>query len=100
MNYKFLLGALLLVLAAHAQADALNRQHIAADAKWLVHIDLDKLRQTALGEALMKQFVDPHIAEVGSQFKVNATNILQRVASLTAYGSDFKQGADSTGVLM
>jgi hypothetical protein len=100
MNYKIISCALLLSAGMLARADALNKQHVSADAKWLVHVDCDYLRQTKVGEFLFNRFLAPKIAEVGASFKLDASNLVQRISSLTAYGTDFKKGPDANGVLL
>ena len=53
---------LLVTTGASTHADALNKHAIAAEAKWLIHVDADNLRQTQLGDFLLNHFVAPKAA--------------------------------------
>jgi hypothetical protein len=113
MNYK-VFWPLLIVAALSARGDALRPQSLSPDAKWLIHIDLDHLRQSKLGEYLMANFVGPKLAQLDEQLQTEApklagvqeelhfslSNVVQHLNSLTAFGTDFKTGPDSSGVLL
>jgi hypothetical protein len=102
MKYAITLCTLLLALALKTHADPLNKQHVSADAKWLIHLDCDNLRQTQVGGYLLNHFVEPHAAELANGLKLNVSlsNILQHISSLTAYGTEFNKGPEATGVLL
>lgn len=100
MKHKLAFSALLLALGAGAYADGLNREHISADAKWLLHLDCDNLRQTQVGGFLLNHLVAPKAEEIGNGLKFNVSNVLQRISSVTAYGVDFTKGPDAAGVLL
>jgi hypothetical protein len=100
MKYRIEFCALLLAIGVAAQADALNKEHISPDAKWLVHIDCDNLRQSQIGAFLLTNVLAPKVAEATGELKFNVTNLLQRISSITAYGRDFMAGPGATGVLL
>ena len=100
MKYKTELWALLLVVGIQAHADPLKYEQIAPDAKWLVHLDCDNLRQTQLGGFLLTNVLGPKLAEATGDVKFNVSNVLQQIKSVTAYGTDFNTGAGATGVLL
>jgi len=50
--------ALILSWAATAVAQPLQKEQVAADAKWLVHVDVDKLRSTTLGAYVIKHVLE------------------------------------------
>ena len=100
MNYRIYSCAVILAAAVTVHGDGLRKQNIAPDAKWLIHIDCDKLRQTEIGTYLIKKWVEPKVAEAAGEHQAGVSNILQRVSSLTAYGTDFATGRDSSGVLL
>src|SRR5689334_17511139 len=113
MNYK-LFWPLLVVAALPARGDALHPQSLAPDSKWLVHLDCDNLRQSKFGEYLITKFLVPKLAQLDEQLKAQSpkladvqdelqfslTNVLQHVNSITAFGTDFKTGPDTSGVLL
>lgn len=100
MKLNLNLWAVLLAAGVTAHADALNRQQVTPDAKWLIHVDCDNLRQTKVGGFLLTNFVSPKAEELGGQLKINVSNILSRISSLTAYGADFSTGPDTSAVLL
>ena len=102
MNMKhaiFLCGAM---LAWHipVQAGSLKKEQIPADAKWLLHLDGDNLRGTKVGDYLFNQVLGQQIAGASEQMHFDFSNLLQKVSSLTAYGTDFKKGPEANGVLL
>ncbi len=100
MKQRIFYCAILLGAALVARAEGLKKEHVAADAKWLVHLDMDALRKTEIGDFLLNRFVLPKVNEASGELKINASNILQRVTSLTAYGADFTKGVNASGVLL
>ena len=94
------LAAGLAVTAASLHAGPLDRAQVAADAKWLLHVDIDALRKTQLGTSLMKTVV----AEAGEDLKEDANidlpALVKSTSSIMAYGTDYKSGKDGKGVLI
>jgi len=94
------LAAVLAFSAAPLQSAPLDRSQIAADAKWLLHLDFEALRKSQLG-ARLEQMV---MAEAGEDLKEDAnldlSAILKGTQSVMAYGTDYKSGKDGKGVLI
>ncbi len=76
--------------------------HVAADAKWLLHLDLTQFRQSQIGGHLSTNFLDKELAkaQAGLQQAINIKLPLDAIASLTAYGLDFNPGPQTKGVLL
>lgn len=100
MKHGIVLLSLLVAAAGTSSADALKKEYVSPDAKWLIHLDCDNLRKTAIGDFLITKVAGPLVADATGEFKFNITNVLQRISSLTAYGDDFAKGADANGVLL
>jgi hypothetical protein len=100
MKHQFASWAAFLAMALAAQADPLNKQHVAGDAKWLIHLDCDNLRRTQIGDFLLQNLLAPKLAEATGDLKFNLSNVVQRISSVTAYGTDFSIGPVPTGVLL
>lgn len=83
---------------ATALAGPLDQSKIAADAKWVVHLDFDAFRKSALGSHFVSQVIEPQIEAQeflrSTTLSINLTNI----SSLTAYGPNFEK--DGAGVLL
>ncbi|MGZ8920111.1 MAG: hypothetical protein ACXW3L_03925 [Limisphaerales bacterium] len=84
--------------AATGLAGPLDQSKIAADAKWVVHLDFDAFRKSALGSHFVSQVIEPQIEAQeflrSTTLSINLTNI----SSLTAYGPNFEK--DGAGVLL
>jgi hypothetical protein len=100
MKQRFIFCAVSLALAFSASADPLKKEHISPDAKWLVHLDCENLRQTQVGAFLWDKLLGPKLAEMAGELNFNVSNVVERIGSLTAYGSEFTKGADANGVLL
>ena len=61
--------ALILPLAATCVAGPLQKEQVAADAKWLVHLDFDKLRSTTVGDYVIQRVLGPKVDEVKRQLE-------------------------------
>jgi hypothetical protein len=80
-------------------AAPLDRSQVAADAKWLLHLDFEALLKSQLGARLEKMIV----AEAGEDLKeanLDLSAILKGTKSVMAYGTDFNSGKDGKGVLV
>ena len=96
MKY-FLQLVLLLALGATAVGKPLQKEQVAADAKWVVHIDVDKLRTTTVG-GLIKQCLDSKMGPLRNQFGIDLD--WNKISSLTAYGTGYQAKPDFNGVVV
>ena len=101
MKYHlYLLAAAVAIVARPLDAAPLPKKQIAADAKWLVHVDLQNLRKTKLGEFATKGVLENAIAPLKSQLGIDVNGLIERVGSITAYGTDFQKNPEASGVLL
>src|SRR4030095_11024954 len=100
MHCRTFFCTFLLALNAAVHANLLNQEQVSPDAKWFLHVDLENLRKTKAGDFLINRFLAPQIAQVTNQLKFDVTNLFQKITSLTAYGTDFKNGPQAEGVLL
>lgn len=77
---------------------AFNPATVAGDAQWVVHVDLNELRQTIIGKELVafaqKQMVPPAANAGGPanqtpDIRLNIEKIFTTIGTVTAYGSNF-----------
>jgi len=75
-------------LAAAAFAGPLQKQEVAADAKWLLHLDVDQLRSTPEGDSLVTEIANRVLDEPRAVLKREADLDLDftKGSSITAYG--------------
>ena len=81
------------------QAGGLPRNLIAADAKWVIYADLERLRASQTGQFLEKRFLTEAYQELGQNMKFDAAALSKRFKSLVAYGNEFKAGGPGPGGL-
>src|SRR3954469_13304252 len=99
MLAKHLLSSVsVLVAAISAFAGPLDKSKISADAKWLLHLDVEAFRRSALGDHVIGHFLQPMIDGNEQVKKLNLSISVQNISSLTAYGSAFEKNGQ--GVLM
>ena len=93
-----------LALSGVVSAASFPRERISADAKWLLHADLEAFRTSQMGGYLQTNFLNEHLRQVSSSLKFDAGALLQKFSSITAYGSGFKkqdpEASLATGVLV
>ena len=69
---------------------AFNPKHVAADAKWVVFLDFNELRDSALGKELMETVQKQMPAEFAkADLRMNWEKLLTTIGSVTAYGANF-----------
>src|SRR5580765_8913802 len=79
-------------------AGPLDKGKIASDAKWIVHVDCEGLRNSALGEYVLDQFVKPQLENNDQLKHANLSMNISNIMSITAYGPAFDKGPE--GVLI
>ena len=72
-------------VTAHA---ALNPAYVAADARWIVHLDFDALRAGTVGQELVTALEKAQAAGLGDMIKIDVTKTLKTVGTVTAYGTN------------
>src|ERR1051326_450487 len=95
-----LAGLVALTLTLTARALPLDQRLVPNDAKWLVHLDVDSLRDSKLGHVVIDQMLAEHLAKLKEQMKIDGQLILQKLHSVTAFGFDFETGPKANGVLL
>jgi hypothetical protein len=81
-----------------AMAGPLQKENVARDAKWVVHLDFEAFRETAIGKHVMTRILQPKIDENGWVKKANLSLDLTNIGSITAYGPDYQRNGE--GVLL
>jgi hypothetical protein len=90
------LTLLSLGLATSLFAGPLQTDHVSADAKWLLHVDVDAFRKTQLGAFVQKEIVEKHVQKAGEQAQFDFAKVIGTFHSITAYGTRFEPGEDPT----
>jgi hypothetical protein len=89
----------LAVLAA--TATPLDKTRISAEAKWMLHLDADRLKSTQIGEFILSQILEPKSAKVKQdlQRELDFNLDWRKIRALTAYGSTYQKD-DPSGLLI
>ncbi len=94
--------AALLAVGVSVAAGPVQRREVAADAKWLLHLDADAFRKTSLGGQFVSDVLDPKSAQAKTDLKAGLDFDLdwRKVHSITAYGNQHGPQGDPKGVLL
>lgn len=83
-----------------ASAGPLVETQVAKDAKWLAHIDMERLLQSSFGDLATAKLKQQIAAANSSKVSVDVDLLLSEIKSITAYGASFAEGGDIDGVLV
>jgi hypothetical protein len=102
MKTSLILLATLAIAGFTVVASPLPTQQIAADAKWVVHLDVEQFLKGKIGTHLMDNIVEKGTAAAKVQLKNELGFDLDwtRIQALTAYGSGYQPDRDTTGVIL
>jgi hypothetical protein len=89
---------LILPLALNAMSSPLQKEQVTADAKWVLHLDVDALRSTSLGDFVINQVLAAKLGSLTREFDFDLD--WKKVASLTAYGTGYESEPGVNGVLL
>ena len=73
-------------LAWTSTAAPLTEATVAADAKWVLHLDMDAFRKTTLGRHLVDEVFEQKFSEGQRQANLQFDTSLRKIQSITAYG--------------
>jgi hypothetical protein len=85
-----------------ARGEPLNKKEVNADAKWLLHLDLDQFRATQVGKYLSGKVLDEALKKPQTELKNNFNFDLDwtKIKSITVYGSEYQSPKDPGGILL
>ena len=87
------------IAGATTFAAPLDRSKVAEEAKWVVHLDFDAFRKTAVGSQLTEKVLQPKLAETEAEMKFDLSLDFKNISSLTAYGPSFQKEGDGVLIL-
>ena len=102
LPFSALLPGLLLVLPPTLTAGPLPAAKVPADAKWVLHLDADKLQTTQVGTHFLREVLDPKSAKGKADLRQWLDFDLDwtQVHSVTAFGATYEPKQDNTGLLL
>lgn len=94
------IATVLLLGVASGHADPLNRANVPADARWVVHLDVDALRNSRVGTNILQGVVADKAADVQASASLDLPGIIRGTRALTIYGADYESGSEGKGILL
>lgn len=76
------------LLASAVYAAPLDKQAVAADAKWVVHINLDAFRDSRIGSLVLDEVHAEHQQQIDAFKELFGLDLTRDLFSVTLYGSD------------
>jgi len=94
--------AALILTTTPAPASPLQKELVAADAKWLLHVDLEQFRASKIGSYFAKEILEAKLTKPKEDLKrdLNFDLDVNKISSITAYGTDYQRNPDANGVLV
>jgi hypothetical protein len=101
MKHRLFLLAICAICAIPTTfAATLPKHQVASDAKWLLHLDLQNLWRTQVGEFLTKNLLEKASGEVKDKIGIDVSALVQKISHITAYGTEFAENPERNSVLM
>ncbi len=98
MNFaKYIIGAFV-AMGGLANAETLDKSQISHDAKWLVHLDADAIKESFIGGRILEMALAEMENEGSIHFDLEG--LIDEVYSVTAYGTSFDQDPEENSVLI
>lgn len=76
----------LLTLTAALQAAELNPAQIPSSAKWLLHLDMDAMRESDTGKAIFNAIETDHGVELQALKRISSIHLLNDLHGITLFG--------------
>lgn len=78
----------------------LDKTHVANDAQWMAHLDVEELKDSAVGEFLLATLREEIAKNNDSPISVDIDLVAKELHSLTAYGSSITEDPEKNSVLI
>jgi hypothetical protein len=79
---------------------SIQTDSVSADAKWLLHLNLDAFRGTSIGSLVYDSVIKPRADETPIGFRIKTEDIYAGIHAITAYGNTYRMETDTVGVLL
>lgn len=76
------------VLMAHSGFAAYNAEIVPAESQWMINLDLNSLRTSALGEMLIEMIPAIELTPENDSLRPDYQKILATIGTVTAFGTD------------
>lgn len=97
---RYSVTAIVLLIGAGSHAETLQRSSVPASSKWVLHLDVDALRKSKIGEGIMAGVVSEQAEAVQQTANLDLPGIIRGTHSITIYGADYESGSKGKGILL
>ncbi|RKX35070.1 MAG: hypothetical protein DRP71_04870 [Verrucomicrobia bacterium] len=88
------------VATSPLSASDVRTESVSAEAKWLLHLNLDAFRETSIGSHVFDSVIKPRADETPMGFRIKTEDIYEGIHAITAYGNTYQVDTDAIGVLL
>lgn len=76
-------------------AAPLRSRDVSAEARWVVHVDAERLQQVGVGQYLFSEVlsVEPHAGRLAAFQRISGLDLRKEIRSMTLYGKDAEEGS-------
>jgi len=100
LNFGHFLVVAAFVVGSGSRAETLQRSTVPANTKWVLHLDVDALRKSKIGQGIMGGVVSDQAEAVKERANLDLPGIIQGTHSITIYGADYESGSEGKGILL
>lgn len=102
MKQPLVLAAIALTTLSPLSAGPLQSQHLAAETKWVLHLDAQAFRGTKIGETIARDLIDPKMTKSSADLKAwfDFDFDWRRISGVTLYGTDYAAPEKERGVAL
>jgi hypothetical protein len=86
------------IISSALHGAPLDKNKVADDAKWVVHLDFDAFRVSKLGSYLTDNLLQPKLEAAESAKKLKLSVSFRNISSITAYGVGYEKNGE--GVML
>ena len=88
MRKRTIVALICLLFSTPLLAVPLDKKEVAAEAKWLLHLDLDAFHTSQFGTLVLDEVKAEHQDQIDAFKELFGVDLTQDITSLTAYGVD------------
>lgn len=88
------------MFALSSLGGGLDKSAVPADAKWVLHLDMEAFRATKTGAYVTENILEKKLAAAKEKIKTNLSLSFLNTSGITIYGRRFNQPGEREGILL
>jgi hypothetical protein len=97
---KFAITMATSLIALSAIAGPVDKTTVPANAKWVLHLDMEAFRKTKVGGYLTDELLEKKLVAGKQKLQTNLSFSFTNLSSISAYGTRFNQPGEKEGILI